>query len=430
MKRSTISGDFDDERQIKRVKQQFYGITLVSRDIIDYIFELFLSCGKKTKKAAKVFHFEFVENITTIMCLDKYYNKHFSNHTLWCDYYSLWSYHKKILISLSSSDKHKKIQKCKKWMLPKFRAKFNQDKFNNLKRKNPHERDRNIKSMFTDEKHIYQVSSKINKNTNYTDAIKEEVDHDDYISVTTFIENVMFKKFDKERVAKNIVARNKRTSASSWSIRHCPNPTYYGMNVDEIIMQWKKIGDEAAQKGTYLHEQIEKYYNKREYDKKASGFKYFRLFENNFIQRNPDLKPYRTEWMIYDEDLKIAGTIDMIYIQKNSSYSTCMKNNSKQQDSYWMVDWKRCKQIKKDDNYGKYGIIESTKCYPDTNFWHYSVQLSLYSYILFTKYNIDTRNNLYIVCLHPNQTNYEFHKISYLDNVISDIKNIRLKQLK
>jgi len=32
-----------------------------------------------------------------------------------------------------------------------------------------------------------------------------------------------------------------------------------------------------------------------------------------FVKNTPTLKPYRTEWIIYHEDLKLAGSIDMIY---------------------------------------------------------------------------------------------------------------------
>ena len=31
---------------------------------------------------------------------------------------------------------------------------------------------------------------------------------------------------------------------------------------------------------------------------------------------NSHLKPYRTEWMIYDKELKLAGSIDMIFINE------------------------------------------------------------------------------------------------------------------
>ena len=40
-----------------------------------------------------------------------------------------------------------------------------------------------------------------------------------------------------------------------------------------------------------------------------------------FVGDHPELKPYRTEWMIYDEDLKLAGSIDMVYENADGTLS-------------------------------------------------------------------------------------------------------------
>ena len=39
------------------------------------------------------------------------------------------------------------------------------------------------------------------------------------------------------------------------------------------------------------------------------------------VKDHPELKPYRTEWTIYDEDLKISGSIDMIYENPDGTLS-------------------------------------------------------------------------------------------------------------
>jgi hypothetical protein len=37
------------------------------------------------------------------------------------------------------------------------------------------------------------------------------------------------------------------------------------------------------------------------------------------VKDTSHLKPYRTEWTIYDEELKIAGSIDMVYEKPNGT---------------------------------------------------------------------------------------------------------------
>ena len=67
-------------------------------------------------------------------------------------------------------------------------------------------------------------------------------------------------------------------------------------------------------------------------------------------------KAYRTEWIIFDEEIKLAGSVDMCYTDKEGNY--------------YLFDWKRSKQIIKENNYrkGKYPLNHID----DTNYWHYT----------------------------------------------------------
>ena len=58
-----------------------------------------------------------------------------------------------------------------------------------------------------------------------------------------------------------------------------------------------------------------------------------------FIKENPHLKPYRTEWIIFNEDLKLAGSIDMVYENPDGSLK--------------IYDWKRSKEISKINHFNK-----------------------------------------------------------------------------
>ena len=121
---------------------------------------------------------------------------------------------------------------------------------------------------------------------------------------------------------------------------------------------------------------------------------------NNFLAAYPDLKPYRTEWTIFHEELMLAGSIDMIF---------------KDDDGNLLIyDWKRCKEIVKTNAFGKWGNKECIEHLPDTNYWHYCLQLNTYKKILEEKYG-EKVTELYLVCLHPENKNKNYQRIKVVD---------------
>ena len=127
---------------------------------------------------------------------------------------------------------------------------------------------------------------------------------------------------------------------------------------------------------------------------------------NFFINLNDRLKgkyqPYRTEWTIFDEEIKLAGSVDMCYTDKANNF--------------YLFDWKRSKQIKKKNNYrkGKYPLSHID----DANYWHYALQLNIYKYILEKNY-IQVISSLYLVRLHPDQQDYEVIRIPDLTSEVN-----------
>jgi hypothetical protein len=134
----------------------------------------------------------------------------------------------------------------------------------------------------------------------------------------------------------------------------------------------------------------------------------------NFIKKYPNFKPYRTEWVIYDETLKISGSVDMVY-----------KNDDGTFDIY---DWKRSKEIEKISKFGKYATTGCIDYIPDTNYWKYTLQLNLYKRILEDNYNISI-NKLKLVVLHPNNNNYMIIDVKTLTETINDLYSYRLSTL-
>lgn len=211
-----------------------------------------------------------------------------------------------------------------------------------------------------------------------------------YTSVTTWNKS-LFPKFDADAVIANIMR------GKNWN----PQNKYWGQTPEQIKASWFSSGASVAEAGTNLHEQIEQFMNNAEL---PAGYTHRHLLENyrskedtvirgpewqfflKFVEENPDLKPYRTEWMIYHEDAKIAGSIDMIYENPDGSLS--------------IYDWKRSKDITSENTWNKFALNHIVAHIPDTNFWHYALQLNTYKYILEDKYGKQIRE-LNLVRIHP-----------------------------
>jgi ATP-dependent exoDNAse (exonuclease V) beta subunit len=253
---------------------------------------------------------------------------------------------------------------------------------NFLAKKNAHPRDQFIE--FDEGPHIYTVHGK----TGYT-------------SVTTWNHH-HFPKFDANAIVDGIL-RNKKMKD--------PTYKYYGMTKEEIIRSWDKNRDCAAESGTKMHYDIECYWNQMPINNDSIEYGYFQ----NFVRDFPELKPYRTEWTIYYEELKLSGSIDMVFENPDGTLQ--------------IYDWKRCKEIKY-ENYGKMAHRECIRHLPDTNFWHYALQLNTYRKMLEANYGKKV-TGLYLVCMHPDNPykNYERIEVPMLDAEMEALFEFRKQEV-
>lgn len=294
-----------------------------------------------------------------------------------------------------------------------------------------------------------------------------------YTSVTTFIGNVLFAKFDALAVATKLV--DNRTKMSD------PEYKYYGMTVQDIVTGWNANGKDASELGTAMHLDIERFFNGVPVENTSVEYSYFHNFwrdygckhdwlqstsvlgivpgtvvgkpkkntkanakhpkvnvpvvpeaENEEAQENDfpkdveisdvdvnygiPLVPYRTEWCVYYEEYQISGSIDMVFENPDGTIQ--------------IYDWKRCKEISPNhDNpfYPKYGKAECVRDLPDTHYWHYALQLNLYKRILETKYG-KTVVGLYLICLHPIHHEYQRIRLPFIPKHIDRVLKYR-KQL-
>lgn len=207
-------------------------------------------------------------------------------------------------------------------------------------------------------------------------------------SVTTLVNN-SFPKFNTEEHAKHVAARN-------------------GMTIHEVLDMWEKKGKQSREQGTLLHHKIEKYYQGID-SQNDPAFQLFKQFASKFM-----LKPYRTEWSVYDKDLGIAGTIDYVDYQ-NGEYS--------------IYDWKRSDKLianglpAKINQYGEKGYYPLEHL-DNSPYYHYALQLSIYKYILERNYGIKIEH-LRLGIFHPTYTKPYLLEIPYLGNEVVSLFNLR-----
>jgi hypothetical protein len=242
-----------------------------------------------------------------------------------------------------------------------------------------------------------------------------------YTSVTTW-NHSHFPHFDADDIIKKMMR------SKGWKEGH----KYWGLTAAQIKAQWSANGAAVSGAGTNMHFDIECFMNNPNI--KFPDYKHSDLLENylekgetpnmtlewqyfmNYVKDTLHLKPYRTEWTIYHEDLKLAGSIDMIYENPDGTLA--------------IYDWKRAKDITRVNTFGKYAVTDCISHMPDTNYWHYALQLNTYKAILEEKYDKKI-TDLYLVRLHPDaeEKNYELIKLPDLMVEIKELFELRRKEI-
>ena len=197
----------------------------------------------------------------------------------------------------------------------------------------------------------------------------------------------------------------------------------YSIPIEESLAKWKRIGSLASEVGTFMHEQTEHYFQKGFFDTDYT----FRFQDQeeiisiakekqHFLRFVEDYKisPYRQEWPVYDLDLNIAGTIDMICKEADGTFT--------------IYDWKRSGKVVNSmgqpvvEAFGGRMSLNGINL-PDTSFYHYCIQQNLYRYMLETHYSIKVRGmNLVVLC--ADYPTYFVAQVPRMDEVIGQIVDI------
>lgn len=260
-----------------------------------------------------------------------------------------------------------------------------------LSRINKHPRDDHIK--FVESTHKYYVNGSCEGNISCTGFVHEFFGHFDPKAIIT-----------KMRKGKN------------WA-----TSKYFGRTDEEIMAEWNANGKQASEAGTAMHLAIEQFLHgspeqiKPEV-KETPEWRYFMKFWEDC---GGDLEPYRSEWEVFtdcidgsdktERKIKLCGSIDMVFRRKSDG-------------KFVIYDWKRSKEIKAENPFGN-GLYPLDHL-PDTNYWHYTLQLNVYKWMLETYYGLEVAD-LYLVILHPDNPSYRRMRLNILTDEVENMIECR-----
>lgn len=202
---------------------------------------------------------------------------------------------------------------------------------------------------------------------------KDETGNSEYISVTTLIER--FFPFDLKRYIERKAEEENRTE-------------------EDVLEEYLLLRDEAAEKGTFLHNQIENYLKKTEFDSDSKEFALFLEFYNKEIKAR-NLVFFDAEKMILSDRYNVAGTIDCLFKKENK-------------DEYVMLDWKRSKKLIIDGRPRIFGYgyaLSELNILDNSSYNRYCLQQNIYKHIAETEYGMKI-SSMKLVVLHENYTDY------------------------
>jgi len=217
-------------------------------------------------------------------------------------------------------------------------------------------------------------------------------DNEKYISVTTLIERYA-QPFDKEfwsgyKALEQLIpteawGMEKKSLLTTHKIDKELLTTYnireleFNKAQQGILDEWDKTNRESCERGTKIHAKLEQ----SMYDMGANvtlkkfgvGGKFVCDKGRTDLDLDNGVYPeYLISYMSDDKLLRLAGQIDLLAISGNQ---------------FWILDWKTNKEIKQKSGFNTQTKSTSKMLYPlnnldDCNYWHYTLQLSTYAWMI------------------------------------------------
>ena len=178
----------------------------------------------------------------------------------------------------------------------------------------------------------------------------------------------------------------------------------------DILDEWDKKNKESCERGTKIHAELENSFYKGGKNVSLKRFGIGGKFECRKDYSDLDLEyGVYPEYLIYRESddgiLRLAGQIDLIVKQGNEII---------------ICDWKTNQEIKQKAGFNTQTKSMTKMKYPlnnldDANFWHYTLQLSTYAWML-QKLNPNFIIKDLIICHFDHKGNETLYHCDYLKN--------------
>lgn len=224
---------------------------------------------------------------------------------------------------------------------------------------------------------LLKIFSAFNHVKYYDDKHKYFIGNKELISTTTFIGE--FKK---------------PFNADYWSTIKAKQR---GVSKQQILLEWEDIKDVACAKGSDLHAYSDNFMHNRVFptDVPDALIKQFKSFYNKFTKNNLVI---RTEYVLADADLGIAGMIDLFCYNKEKDY-------------FYIADYKTNKKFEFESKYNNY-FLEPISSLEECSFTSYSLQTSIYRYIIEKNLGIELGDSI-VIWFNDKNDSYEPVKCTY-----------------
>ena len=170
--------------------------------------------------------------------------------------------------------------------------------------------------------------------------------------------------FDAQRAAESLLA------SPAWPWRRAAyEQRGEPATVDSVVALWTRNGEVQRARGQLLHFQADQLCQGRAIEEPWSP----ELQQARGVLAavaSLGLRPFRSEVSIYHAGLRVAGQPDLLLTDEAGTLS--------------VLDWKRIRALNLDCRFRS--LRAPLEHLPDCNFWHYSLQVNFYAYILRVEY--------------------------------------------
>lgn len=165
-----------------------------------------------------------------------------------------------------------------------------------------------------------------------------------FISVTTLLGKYK-KPFDKEFHAKRVASRE-------------------GVPIEMVLEMWENEKNKACDRGNNIHKLLEDYI---EYGEVNDTFSWlYKSYDKSVEWHVDDFNKILSESVLYNEEFKVAGMADLIYVHKNGEFT--------------IGDFKTNKKFRFSSPFGE-RMLEPVDHLHNCEFNVYALQLSMYAYM-------------------------------------------------